>query len=292
MTATLNEERWQYLANRLPLGRASNVLDIGANPLEEPAYKPLMKAGHARVHGFEPQPEAFAALEAEKGPMEVYYPHAVGDGQPVDFHIYAQSGLSSTLTLDEDSIDFLGRSRRAAALKSAVSVDSKRLDDIEDLPAPDLLKIDVQGAEAQIMAHGRRALRKVMVVITELRFFPLYRQEGRTDAQIPILGDLGLIFHKHLFIKSKMIENSRGHRLRKRLLRTQAIDGDAVFVRDLRRPDDIASEQIAHLAMLADAVFQSYDLAVRCMDILVVRGEIEDAAIDGYIDRMPPAFTR
>lgn len=292
MTATLNEERWQYLKNRLPLGRPTNVLDIGANPLEEPAYKPLMAAGHARVHGFEPQPEAFAALEAEKGPMEVYYPHAVGDGRPVEFHIYAQSGLSSTLTLDEGSLKFLGRSRRAAQLKSAMTVDTKRLDEIKALPQADLLKIDVQGAEAQIMEHGPETLKNVMAVITELRFYPLYSEEGRTDRQLKTLGDMGLIFHKHLFVKSKMIENSRGHRLRKRLLRTQAIDGDAVFVRDLREPEGVASEQIAHLAMLADAVFQSYDLAVHCMDILVVRGELEDSVIDGYVDRMPPSFTR
>ena len=251
-----------------------------------------MKAGLACVHGFEPQAEAFEKLQKAKSNLEVYHPHAIGDGTPATFNIYAQSGLSSPLTLDGRSIDFLGRSRRAAALKESTEVPTKRLDDIDDLPAADLLKIDVQGAEATIMEHAQTKLKNVLAVITELRFYPLYREEGCTDAQLPILGRMDLIFHKHLFIKAKMIPNSRGDRLRKRTLRSQAIDGDAIFVRDLRVPDAIDSTRIAHLALLSDAVFQSYDLALHCMDILEARGDADSGAIDAYVDLLPRAVRR
>jgi hypothetical protein len=43
-------------------------------------YLPLLRARLAEAYGFEPQPEALAALEARKSEHETYFPHAVGGG--------------------------------------------------------------------------------------------------------------------------------------------------------------------------------------------------------------------
>ena len=57
------------------------VVDIGANPIDsEPPYAGMLRAGLAEVVGFEPNPAALAVLESRKGPLERYFPHAVGDG--------------------------------------------------------------------------------------------------------------------------------------------------------------------------------------------------------------------
>lgn len=75
-----------------------DVVDIGANPVEgDPPYKPLLAAGRARVVGFEPAPDAFARLEASKGPNETYLNRAVGDGQEHTLHLCAASGMTSLL---------------------------------------------------------------------------------------------------------------------------------------------------------------------------------------------------
>ena len=63
-------------------------------------------------------------------------------------------------------------------------------------------------------------------------------------------------------------------------------------MRDLRVPDAIDSTRIAHLALLSDAVFQSYDLALHCMDILEARGDADSGAIDAYVDLLPRAVRR
>ncbi len=213
--------------------------------------------------------------------------YAVGDGNTANFNIYGQSGLSSVFELDMESIEFLGRSKRAARLLDKFEVKTHRLDDIPELRHPDLLKIDVQGAEVMICESGPTLLKDVMAVVTELRYYPLYRDEQLLDGQVSALGRLGLIYHKALFTKVKMIANSCQDRLRTRALRSQAIDGDVVFVRDLRKPDRIKSSSIGHLALLADAVFQSYDLVIHCLDILVERGELNAKFPEQYFEILP-----
>lgn len=280
--------RWNFLADGLRLERATNVVDIGANPLDDPPYKPMLDAKLCVVHGFEPQPEAYQKLLEVKSPLETYYQCAVGDGSDQKLNIYKQSGLSSVFDLDMESIEFLGRSGRAARLLEQVPFKTQRLDDIEGLPEIDLLKIDVQGSETAIFDNGQTKLMDAVAVITELRFYPLYYKEHLLDEQIKRLAKFGLMFHKLLFVKSKMIANSQSARLRARALRTQAIDGDAVFIKDLRFPDQVSNLQLGQLAMLGDAVIESYDLTVRCIDLLAERGLVSPTLAGEYVDMLPP----
>ncbi len=287
-----DELRWQYLAEHLGLERQTDVVDIGANPLDDPPYKKLLNARLCRVHGFEPQPEAFAELQETKSPLETYYECAVGDGKEHTLNIYNQSGLSSVFDLDLESIEFLGRSKRAGKLRERVPFTTMRLDDIEGIKNIDLLKIDVQGAEAMILDNGRKKLKTAVAVVTELRFFPLYYKELLLDAQITRLAKSDLMFHKFLFVKSKMINNSQSERLRPRMLRTQAIDGDAVFIKDIRKPDNVSSVQLRHLALLADAVFDSFDLTLHCIDLLAARRQVSNKLAADYVDLLPAEFKR
>lgn len=276
------------MAEKIAPERLTNVVDIGANPLDDPPYKPMLDAKLCLVHGFEPQPHAYAELLKIKSPLETYYQCAVGSGGKQTLNIYKQSGLSSIHDLDMESIEFLGRSKRAATLLEQIPIETQRLDDVEGLPEIDLLKIDVQGSETAIFDSGKDKLKDTVAVITELRFYPLYYKEHLLDEQISRLAKLGLMFHKLLFVKSKMIANSQSHRLRARRMRTQAIDGDAVFIKDLRKPETVSDVQISHLAMLSDCVFQSYDLTLRCLDLLTERGLVKDGTAEEYVELLPP----
>lgn len=287
-----DELRWQYLADHLGLERQTDVVDIGANPLDDPPYKKLLDARLCRVHGFEPQPEAFAELQKVKTPLETYYECAVGDGKEHTLNIYNQSGLSSVFDLDMESIEFLGRSKRAGKLREQVPLTTMRLDDIKGIKNIDLLKIDVQGAEAMIFDSGKSKLKTAVAVVTELRFYPLYYKELLLDAQISRLAKFGLMFHKFLFVKSKMISNSQSDRLRPRMLHTQAIDGDAVFIKDLRKPDEVSNTQLRHLALLADAVFGSFDLTLHCIDLLAARRKVSGSLAANYVDYLPAEVKR
>ncbi|MEL6609457.1 MAG: FkbM family methyltransferase [Pseudomonadota bacterium] len=280
-------DRWQLLTSALTPTRTPRVLDIGANPLSNPPYKPLLDAGLIDVCGFEPQADAFAELEAAKGPRETYFPHAVGDGGTHTLHVYRQSGLTSLFKADMETVAYMDRNPGGVTLLDEVSVATKRLDDIADLPKPDLLKIDVQGAEPMIFDNGPDKLSDVLAVVTEVRFFPLYHDDPLMDAQMVALRKLGLHLHKFLFTKRQWVANSGKARLNGRKARSQLLDGDAVFIRDLRQPEALSDDQLAHLALLADGVFQSFDLVIHCLDLLVARGAPADLP-DRYIALLPP----
>lgn len=286
------ENRWHFLAGCLEATQSPVVVDIGANPLDAPPYKPLLDAGLCAVHGFEPQDEAFKRLQETKGPNETYENSAVGDGRAHSFNVYRQSGLSSIFSLDMSAVRFLGRNERRAERLEKLSVTTTRLDDVDAIKHIDLLKIDVQGAEALIFENGLKKLADSVAVITELRFFPLYEHEPLLDVQISILSELGLRFHKLMFVKGQQVQNSQSHRLKTRALASQALDGDAVFVRDLRQPENVSNDQLRALALLADATFESYDLTLHCLDLLVERGLLEPDIPAHYVTLLPAKVLR
>jgi FkbM family methyltransferase len=285
-------KRWLFLYDSLKPQVPPSIVDIGANPLDDPPYKPLLDLGLCRVHGFEPQPEAFGKLMAMKGDLESYTNAAVGDGKEHSLNIYHGSGLSSLFDLDPDAMTFLGRAKRPARLIEKIQVKTQRLDDIEDIDHIDLLKIDVQGAEKMIFQNGAEKVSRAVAVVTELRFYPLYENEPLLDEQISVLSNMGFRLHKFLFIKNQLVANSQKDRLRPRKVSSQVLDGDAVFVRDLRDPKSVSNSQLESLALLADAVFESYDLALHCLDQLVSRGELSPEMPSKYVDLLPSELRR
>ncbi len=77
------------------------VVDIGANPIDsDPPYAGMLRAGEAEVVGFEPNRAALATLDARKGPLERYFPHAVGDGARHTLRICQAPGMTSLLEPD------------------------------------------------------------------------------------------------------------------------------------------------------------------------------------------------
>ncbi|MEW9921923.1 FkbM family methyltransferase [Marimonas sp. MJW-29] len=289
-TRALLQAHTAFLCDVLPLGRRTRIMDIGANPTNRPPYADLAENDAAEVHGFEPGEKPFARLDAQKGDSEVYYPFAVGAGGDGTFHNCRNETFSSLFAPDVGQIKALGHWEKALTVVGTTSVTTLRLDDVDDMVRPDMLKMDTQGAELAILEGGTKTLADTVVVMPELRFFRLYEGEpmlGRVDQQ---LRDMGFMFHKLLPATSLRLMSSRIERLRPGPTRNQMIDADAIYIRDIAKPDAMTDQQIAHLALLADSVFGSFDLVLRCLDLLTERGEYSAELIDTYIDKLPDKF--
>lgn len=284
--------RFVTLARELGLDDPITVLDVSANPLIEgtAAYVPLLRAGLAMVFGFEPQAKALEALNAQKSDGETYFPDAVGDGTPATLHLYAAQGFTSLYPIDEGSARYLGFGK-GANLAGTVDLVTRRLDDIAEIPPVDLLKIDVQGAETQIIAHGREKLAQALVVITEMRMFPIYRGEPRFGDLAAELNRQGFEFLR--FASLKHVPLSRRHRRRLRRSQfAQAVDGDAIFVRDLRNMATFDDESLKKLAVLADAVIDNADLTISVLELLEDRGAVPATLIPDYLSLLPASRRR
>lgn len=281
MSANKAADRLSFLIDTLSPQRRTRVIDIGANPLSDPPYKLLMDLDGCDVWGFEPQPSAFEELIKIAGPREHYVPHAVGDGSTGVLHICKNSGFTSMLEPNEAAYNYLGRFRRAGKVMERIEFGTSRLDDM-DIPQVDLVKIDIQGGERAVFQNGRRMLGGGVAVVTEVAAIPLYKDQPLLDAQMSELRESGYHLHKFMTFKA-MSMRPMADENRSRTMRNQLIDGDAIFIRAMLELPDQDTEWLKHLAVLADGVFGSFDLAGRVLDLLSQRGVVTESQIDTYV---------
>ncbi len=282
------DARGAVLADALAPSRDMRICDVGANPLGAPPYQPLLERGLARVFGFEPNEEAFAKLQAQRSERETYFCAAVGLPGERTLHLHPKSGFSSLYPFDRAALRAIGKEKwiRAADTRE-VTLRPVTLDMLADLPAIDLLKMDLQGGELEVLRGAVGKLSEAVAVVTEVRFHRIYAEE-------PLFGDLdaelrrqGFKLHKFLFTKSVMMPHAHEHKVQRPRMTSQLLDGDAVYVRDADWAETLGDDQLAFLVLTADAVFDSPDMALTCLDILAGRGKVAPEAAGAYIAALP-----
>jgi hypothetical protein len=153
------------------------------------------------------------------------------------------------------------------------------------LPECDLLKIDIQGGETMVFKNGPKFLDKLAAVITEVAFIPLYEKQPLLDAQMVALRPHGLQLHKFGALKQIHLRGKLQSRLAStKAYRNQLIDGDAVFIQQVTQDCGLDVEKIKHLAIVAEAVFSSQDVVLRCLDVMVARDLVSEAAAMSYFE--------
>ncbi|MFN3825222.1 MAG: FkbM family methyltransferase [Pseudorhodobacter sp.] len=282
--------RMAWLAQRLAPARPLRLADVGANPLGKPPYQGLLRAGLAEVWAFEPNPAAFAQL-TESDPAIHYLPYAVGRGGEADFHAYPASEMSSLYPLSRAAISYLGHFRRHLGTETTSRIDTRRLDDMAELPRLDLLKVDAQGAELAVLEGARDRLSEAVAVVTEMRFYGLYEGEPALWELDRALRDQGFVLHRFLHQKSRMLHHSQRANVDARAIGSQLIDGDAVYIRNLEDRGQWSDDQIGRLALLAAAMFGSEDLVLFCLDELAARRRVKAKLAENYVAMLPKAVT-
>lgn len=285
MASEFNAKRLDLLVALLKPKRKTRVVEVGANPINDNPYSGLIESGHGQVWGFEPEPRAFARLTDSES--ETFLPYAIGRGGPATLHITRAASLTSLLKPSKATAAFFSRFSKPGLVEEEVALETHRLDDLEEVPEFDLMKIDVQGGELQVFEGGADKLKQAVAVITEVAFLPLYEDQPLIDAQMQALRTFGFDLHKFSFLKGFSLRGGLATRLEKTAHDNQLLDGDAVFLRSLQQPDAVSDEQLKHLAILCDAVIESFDFAVRCLDLLIARDVIDAKLVDDYIDLLP-----
>lgn len=283
-TARLSQtlSRLQQLHDLLEPKRRTTICDIGASAIEEAPYAEMLKNEFCDVWGFEPSDEQYQILKSRDSDSEHYLPYALGDGKMATLHVTRHPGFTSTLTPNIAASDFLGRWKQDLKISSSENIQTKRLDDLEELPNFDLIAIDVQGNELQILSNGIEKLNNAIGIITEVAAIPIYEDQPLFHEQMQLLHDNGFTLHKFLNFRSVPIKSGLTKGMRLRHHRDQLTDGDAIFIRDLLKLHQIESEKLKHLALLADSVFGSSTLVLKALSILKERGDIDSNTGNRY----------
>ncbi len=280
-------DRTAYLRDHLAPARLTRVVDVGANPLTASPYSGLLAMGGCEVWGFEPHPAAYEELQRSAGEHEHYLPYAVGSGAVGELRICKSSGFTSLLEPNQATMAALGRFEQAATVVSREPLETKRLDSMDEIPDFDLLKIDIQGGERDVFKSARVKLKSALAVITEAAGVHLYVDQPLLDEQMELLRRYGFSFHKFHSMKTVAFRGPFAERMHRRKFRSQFVDGDMVFVRSILEMDRHDDEALKHLAILSDAVFDSQDVTVAALTILVERGVFRANAVHGYLDFLP-----
>lgn len=274
------------LTEILKPARLTAVVDVGANPIDgEPPYKRMLAAGLCEVVGFEPQAEALAKLQAAKGPLERYLPYALGDGTEQQLNVCALEGMTSLKVPDPSHLALFNLFPIWGEVKAHIPVSTKRLDDVSEIAQMDFLKMDIQGAERDVLAHGRAKLAETVAIQTEVSFITLYENQptiGEMDTELRALG-----FMPHCFAELKVwplaptiVSGQPNKGLR------QLLEADLVYVRDFTRAANMTVEQWKHLALIAHHCYGSVDLAARCLNMLAEQGTVPAGASERYLSSL------
>ena len=269
---------------------ALNLLDVGAVPLDsepEPYQRLLATFPSSRLDAFELDAALCEKLNREAAPNVRYHCCALGRTEEKRTLYNTRHPMCTSLYPPDERLADLYGNLDMVRLESTSAIDTVSLDRFareQALSPPDFVKIDVQGAELEILQGGASCLSNVLLVVCEVEFIPIYRGQPLYGDVAAWLGARGLLLNKFLGMAGRVLKpfalhGSTGYP-------AQFMWTDAVFVRDLTAADSLTAIQLLKLAVLLDT-YESCDAAhhlLRCYD----RREDDDMA-DIYLAELKKA---
>ena len=244
------------------------ILDIGAIGLAgwETCYEGLMRAGRARLTGFEPDPTGLAELSRRYGAPHRFFPSFIGDGRPAKFYQTNISFTSSLFPPNRPVIKLIEGLDEITSLVEVHDVETVRIDDIAEIEDVDFIQIDIQGGELNALAGAERALAAAVLIQTEVEFVEIY--EGQ-----PLFADVNAYLCARGFWFVDLIDmgtgvmapiKSLGSSAGKRGV-SQKLWADAIYVKDPRYFDRLSDLKLRKLALLLHDCYDAYDLVHFCL---------------------------
>jgi FkbM family methyltransferase len=242
------------------------VLDVGAldDTRYPPPYAALVAAGRAQLIGFEPDLAGCMTLNRKYGAPHKFLPLFAGAGGPARYH---QTVIADTGSLYPPNLPVLGLFTdlaRGFEVVGVKDVQTVRIDDITEIGDVDLFKIDIQGGELDVFRGAPNALAQSMMVHTEVLFVEMYEGQPMFADIDQHLRERGFWFHTFLGMGSftmtplKTGDPDRGL--------NQRLWSDAIYIRHPLSFATLSPVKLRKLAVLANDVYGSFDLAFHCLN--------------------------
>lgn len=163
-----------------------------------------------------------------------------------------------------------------------IQINTITLDEVlmrSDVPSPDLLSLDTQGSEYDILEGGNNALSKVIAVISEVSFIPVYKEQKLFNDVMQLLLSKGFQFISFL----SMAEASPWRAPIGARGKGQQVEGDAFFVKSL---DQLRSDFSGEKFLLA-ATKQAF-ICLQLGYIELAMNIIIDSKAESFIKSQEP----
>jgi FkbM family methyltransferase len=258
----------------LPDAAAIEIVDVGAFDLvsHPPIYTPLVQAGRARVVGFEPYPQGASQLMLKYGPPHRFLPLFIGAGGPAKFHATNRAWTGSLYPPNRTLLEAFNGMHEETTLVGVHDVSTVRLDDVGEIADADFLKVDVQGADLDVLRGAERTLDHLLALQVEVEFVPLY-QGVPLFAEIDIhMRGRGFWFHTFRDLGSRSFKPLSNGASGIDEGFNQRLWADAVYIRNPLELAALSDAKLAKLAILLHDLYGSHDVAHRCLEALDARG--------------------
>lgn len=159
-----------------PISRSLVLVDVGCRWGVAPDWLGL-REDEVRIFAFDADPEECRRLQATAPPNVTYVPHALADSQGTrTLHVAVEPACSSLFAANLDAIEtFPELDILTPAGRQEIQVRTldawARESGVEQI---DVLKLDVQGAELEVLRGAQELLQTVRVIETEVSFNSMY----------------------------------------------------------------------------------------------------------------------
>ncbi|MDA0107817.1 FkbM family methyltransferase [Vibrio sp. La 4.2.2] len=201
----------------------------------------------------------------------------IGDGTPQTLYITEYESCSSLFEPNHPLLAQYQTLSEWLTVKEAVPVDTIRLNDLSVEKVPDYIKSDIQGADALAIQYGDRFFGAALVVEVEVEFIPQYQNQPLFSEVEQLLRAQGYMFHTFTGYGSRMLKPADNPYDPYDTF-NQWMWSHAVFIKDLHTAS-LTSEEYVKLAMIAHNVYQSYDIALHCLQ----QSEVESAPYHAFL---------
>ena len=253
------------------------VVDVGAQPLsyEEHIYAPLMREGDCHIVGFDPfadrnlspaESSSPAAAAETPDARVTILPYFIGSGEKAKFHLNEWSPTSSLLPSNLSLMGQFSGLTDICKTVSIIDVNTRRLDDVREIEYCDFLKIDVQGGDFDVIAHGQALLEKTLFVHIEMEFAPIYAGQ-------PLFSEIDALLRRKGFELVDLVKFGWNNyaALPSQVLRSRLLWADGIY---MKNADDIVSrgaDLLLRTAYIAHVIYRKYDLAAHLVKLFDAR---------------------
>jgi FkbM family methyltransferase len=169
-----------------------SIIDIGANVGQFTAKIREINAT-SKIYSFEPIKSCYAILanNFKNDTNFTAYNYACGDTtETLEINVNNYSPSSSLLDIEQLHVDNFKHT--ASSTKENIQVDLlDNLLDVDKLERPILIKMDTQGFEKKVIAGAHKILSKTDIVLIELSYQKLYKDQSLFHEIYTILYNLG-----------------------------------------------------------------------------------------------------
>ena len=266
-----------------------NVMDIGASCIAEmPLYKILLDEHLAHLNAFEGDSRQIEKIQATFRDKVTIYNDFLSDGTEKTLYVASEaSGMTSLLKPDLTALKFFNGFEGFGTIYKTEQIQTKRLDDVPDLHAIDMLKMDIQGSELSVLSNGLKTLKDCLAIQLEISYICLYENQ-------PTFGEIDIWMRRNGFAPHCFVDVKRWSitpTIRDNNFRVpfnQLLESDIIYIKNPLRLPELTSLQLKKMALIAHYCFSSIDLCVHILLELISRGDLIPDTDQRYLTTLSP----